>query len=310
MDKGKESSELRNGVVALPMERWADRPIHIWLYQMGIALLILSVLMFFIDTGSLSEQLLMGAAVVALTTAFLKDSYAWVEPHLESRPVKNALFVFGLTCTAVATGLSQVTIGSTTGQDPTLFPTTIAVLATISFAYVIAGAAVIVGTVALAFVALIALAFFVIDQFIAFFTNFGIMLRGRTDFERKPLSKRLERGFPHLSLPLVWMRIVAGLAVIIVCPYVLQPSSLVSEGVHWITGTSAYMFDLHSDSGCSSIPGDRIRRINDTVVVIGRQTSNGFAFARKKCNLAEQATALPPPRHQIGDSVSSPELSH
>jgi hypothetical protein len=310
MDKGKESSELRNGVVALTKKRWADRPIHIWLYQMGIALLILSLLMFFIDAGSLSEQLLMGAAVIALTTAFLKDLYAWVEPHLESRPVKNALFVFGLTCTAVATGLSQVTIGSTTGQDPTLFPTTIAVLATISFAYVIAGAAVIVGTVALAFVALVALAFFVIDQFIAFFTNFGIMLRGRTDFERKPLSKRLERAFPHLSLPLVWMRIVAGVAVIIACSYVLQPSSLVSEGVRWIAGTSAYMFDLHSDSSCSSIPGDRIRRINDTVVVIGRQTSAGFAFARKRCDLAEQAAALPPPRHQIGRSVSSSELSH
>ena len=303
MDETAESTTLQFRGVALLKRRWAAQPIHIRLYQAGLALVLVGVLMMAASLDPLGEQIAFGAAVGALTIGFLKDSYGWVAPHLELRPVKFAATVFGAICAAVATGLSQVTIGSATGQDPTLFPTTIAVLATISFAYVIASVVVAIGMVALTLIFAWWIFVSIVDQIIAGVINFANMLRGRLPVQSKAPSEGADQEVRVFGLPVNVVRAAAAFIVLWSCSYLLQSSSAVSHGVRWIAGASAYQFDLHADKSCSSIPGDRIRRINDTIVVIGRHTSSGFAFARKRCDLAEEAIKLPPPHREITHPV-------
>lgn len=76
----------------------------------------------------------------------------------------------------------------------------------------------------------------------------------------------------------------------------ISPPTRLNEGLETAARYSAFFLDMVPDGTCAPIEGDRVARINDSLVIVGRMTEDGLQFVRKDCALAADAAALKPPR--------------
>lgn len=90
-------------------------------------------------------QTLAQVAFGSFAIAFLSEAYKWTVPKLELPFVKLTLTALGVMAAATATGVSRILVNEATGQDPSYFGTTVALLVPISFVPVVAVAVLFVG---------------------------------------------------------------------------------------------------------------------------------------------------------------------
>lgn len=279
-DKKKESVHW----TAQWIQRWNGNSAVVRLYRAGLTFGIAALIACLIDPNQLATELTVYVTFAFLMLGFAHEVYVWTLPQIDRPLVKLVMAALGLTIGAAATGLSRIIVVSATGQDPATFPTTVALLVPISFVHVVAALIALVAISAL-FLAVIAAAVFLF--------------------------------IPKAVLEKIWIfneafalaRFLALIGILVSCCYLIQPSSIVYQSARWIAGVSAYVFDLQPNPSCSPVVGDRVGRINDDVVVIGRETAEGLQFVRKRCEIEAEATELRAPKRKRAESDRLPRSS-
>jgi hypothetical protein len=247
---------------------WLGHPGVIRLYLGGIGCSLIAIALMITGPKSLATNVAFYAAFTLLAIAFLREIYIWVLPKLELPLVKLAIAAVGVMAAAAATGISRMTVSDATGQAPEQFSTTIALLVPLSFISVLALITSTVGVVILSLAMIWA------------FAKVGIT----------------KSSIVELDMVLMIARIVAGIVVVVGAASLLSPSSFFNPSMKWVAGYSAYLFDLQPDPSCAPTDGDRVARINDDLVIIGRATDDGLQFVRKACAIAAEGSELRPPR--------------
>ena len=263
---------------------WNEKPAVTRLYWSGVTFGAAAVIAWLIDPNSLATKVTIYVSFALATMGLVHEIYVSTLPHIERPLVKLLTGAFGLTLAAAATGLSRIIVNSATGQDPANFSTTVALLVPISFVHVLAAF--------IAFVGLLLLAAAMIAAFVLLFIQI---------FVKKKIWE-FNRSF-------ALARLLALIGLVFGCYYLVQPSSFVYQGARWLAGVSAYTFDLQPNPSCSPVFGDRVGRINDDVVVIGRETTEGLQFVRKRCEIAAEATELRLPKRERAESDRLPRPS-
>jgi hypothetical protein len=202
---------------------------------------------------------------------FLKEAYDWVIPKLQLPLVKLLVAAGGVMAAAAATGVSRMAVNEATGQDPAAFTTTVAFLVPLSFVPVLA-ALVAVGGV------------FVVPA-----TMIGSL--GRAFFTwSKPKD---------LDVMLSLARVFGSVTVIAASASLLYASSPLFPTLNWLAGHGAMMFDLQPNTACAENSKDRVLRLTDTVVIVGRTTDDGLQFVRRDCPLVAEGALLAAPRVEL-----------
>ncbi|WP_132987089.1 hypothetical protein [Luteimonas terricola] len=160
---------------------------------------------------------------------------------------------------ALAIGDSARLVNVATGQDPELFPRATTFMAPIAALPI------------LGFVAIVLLAFSVVAFMFTWTAQLGSKDRAR---ERRAWF---------------WFaRFIASFAAI----SFVSPAVETKSGFH--TGVSEWAprlvagLDMHIDPQCGPAPSDRVKRLNDDLVVLAQKTPAGLVFRRVECALAPQ----------------------
>ncbi|MCW2037723.1 hypothetical protein FHR67_002608 [Xanthomonas arboricola] len=198
---------------------------------------------------------------------FLREAYVWILPKLQLPLVKLLVAAGSVTAAAAATGVSRMAVNEATGQDPAAFTTTVAFLVPVSFVPVLAALIAIGGVL-------------VIPG-----TILGSLGKAMITWS-KPAD---------LDVILSLARVIGCLAVITSAASVLSATSFLFPTMEWLAGHSALMFDLQPNKVCGEVKEDRVIRLNDGLVIVGRVTDDGVQFVRRACPLSAEDTALRPP---------------
>jgi hypothetical protein len=192
------------------------------------------------------------------------DLYTWGAQRLNRPLMKLVYSVLGIMATAMAAGGSAWTISEATGQDPSHFKTTIAFLTPLSFVPLFGLAVTLVGLIALPVLFLLAMGSLAIqDKSVTTWKLFAQMLG-------------------YLFILLLGVEAISSRS-----PY--------DALVHPLAAHAAFSLDMHSDPSCAPLQGDRVIRLNDTLIIVARLTEQGPRFLRKPCPLTAEAGELPPP---------------
>lgn len=199
---------------------------------------------------------------------FLREAYVWLLPKLELPLVKLLIAAAGVMAAAAATGISRMAVNDATGQDPSHFGTTVALLVPLSFAPVLA--------------ALVTVSGFVIIP--------GTLLWGL-------LKALLTWSKPtDLDILLSVARMFGCIVVVVAAASLLTPSSFLFPSLRWLASHSAYLFDFQPNPACGPVESDRVLRLNDDLVIIARMTADGPQFVRRECSLLAESTPLRAPK--------------
>jgi hypothetical protein len=225
------------------------------------------------DYGILASVLFM-TSVVSIGVAFVIEGYRWLVATLEAHLAKWMTGVVGVMAAALATGAAASTLATATGQDPTAFTTAIAFLAPLSFVPIIAILVMVGG--------LLGVPLFVIGSLV----KHGLAPGKPKDFDL------------FLSLA----KLIGFFTIISFAGQLISPSTRLNEGLETTARYSAFFLDMVPDRTCAPTEGDRVVRINDSLVVIGRMTDDGLQFVREDCDIAAEATVLRPPKKPASDN--------
>lgn len=237
------------------------------LYVAGMAMAVLFVVVVVVTGKGLPAEILFLTAVTSFAIAFLIEGYRWLIATLEAPAAKWLTAVGGVMAAALATGAASSTLAAATGQDPNAFKTATAFLAPMSFVPILAMLVVIGGVLGLPFFA------------ISMFAKHG-----------------LTRGKPKdLDVLLSFGRLMGFAALVTAAAQLVSPSAPLEKGLEKAAGYSAYFLDMAPNRTCAPTEGDRVARINDSLVIIGRVTDDGLQFVRQNCAIAAEPTTLRQP---------------
>ncbi|MDX3933738.1 MAG: hypothetical protein QHC77_17545 [Stenotrophomonas sp.] len=228
--------------------------------------MLLSIALFLHDPRSVASDVATYAGCALLASAFLTECYYWTVERLNYPLMKLAITVLGVVALAAAAGVSKITVNDATGQDPSYFTSAVALLVPLSFVPVAAALVIVLGT------------FGVIIGLI-----WGLAKLGTTSSKVR-----------DLDLVITLTRIFSGFVIVTIAGALLSSSSFIYPSMRWVASHSALFFDMYEGAGCSADTRDRVGRVNDDIVVIGRMTISGPQFMRVSCPLGPQSTALAP----------------
>ncbi|WP_406753786.1 hypothetical protein [Stenotrophomonas maltophilia] len=243
---------------------WLTRPWTVRLYLAGGSCMLVSIALFLKTPNSPSSDVATYASCALLVSAFLGDAYAWVVARLPHPLMKLATAVFGAIALATATGVARVVVNEATGQQASHFPTSSALLSLLSLVPVIAATTTILGAIP----ALLGMAW-----------GFHKLSRSKATGGQLDVIITLIRGF-------------SAFVVLIGASTLSSSNSVIYPAMQWVAVHSAFFFDLQEDDACAPLEGDRVSRINDDLVVIGRLTDSGPQFVRRACALLPETTPL------------------
>ncbi|MFA4635954.1 hypothetical protein P1999_05815 [Xanthomonas perforans] len=241
--------------------------------------MLISVALFTLSPKSLSAGVAIYSACILFASSFLREAYTTLIPKLNEPIVKMAVTVIGVIALATATGISRFTVNEATGQDAIHFPSTLALLVPFSFIPVLAALVTILGAAAIVLGFLWALT--------------------------KALVKRSTPSDLDFFLNLA--RVFAGFVIVTAAASALDNSSFIYPATRWVASQSVFFLDLQDDPACAPAKGDRVTRINDGLVIVGRVTESGLQFVRRACPLQAETTVLAPPKAQAEARKSSSE---
>lgn len=219
---------------------------------------------------SLPGDILLMTSVTVIGIAFVMEFYHWLVTKLEVPLAKWLTGVVTVMAAAIATGAASSTLATATGQDPVIFKTSTAFLAPLAFVPIFA-TLIMIG------------AFFALPIFI---------LR---EFAKHGLTVGKPKEFDML---LSVARAIGLVVVASAAAQLVSPATRLNEGLEITARYGAFFLDMVPDRTCAPTVGDRVARINDSLVVIGRLTNDGLQFVRTECAIAAQSTVLRPPQMQ------------
>lgn len=248
-------------------EQWLSQPLAIRGYMAGGILFLASFVGYLFAPEHPAVAAGLYSSCVVVSVSLLLEGYLWLDPKLENRLMKLAASAIGVMALAAATGLSRLAVNEATGQPASHFGSAVGFLVPLSFIPV--------------------LAFFLLVGSSAASILLSIVGLGMAALRRKTSDREL---FVLLS------RAFASFAIVMLLSR-FMPSPTVTPGwMKWLAGYSALMLDTEVDESCAEHSKDRIVRINDELVIVGRQTIDGPQFVRRACPLLAESTELRAPR--------------
>ncbi|WP_169795581.1 hypothetical protein [Lysobacter antibioticus] len=244
---------------------WNSLKDVVQLYFAGAMLVVVWFCLAYVDPKSFPAEVVFGIAVTVFGIAFVLEAYRWIVAKLDLPFVKWAVAVLGVMAAAVASGASALTVNEATGQDPAHFKASIALLAPLSFVPVLA---------------VLVMIFTLISTPFLLFGWLGKHALSRGRIRDSDVLMPLAR--------LVGVVVVASLASFVASPPI-------TSGVRGLAGYSALFLDMHYDPACATDRDDRVVRVNDEIVIVGRITDQGPRYVRRACPLSAESIELPPP---------------
>ncbi len=238
---------------------WENQSLAIKVYLVGLALLLMAIASFHASPRGLPTSCLAYASSGLLAFGFLRETYLWVTPKLQLPLVKLLVTGASVMALAAATGISKMAVNEATGQDPTHFPTTIALLLPLSVLRVVSVVAIVVSTLSTA----------------------GLMLwaGARIFLTWGPLEDK--------DVLLLVARVLAGLSIALIISNTSGPA-IVPSWMQALARKSALFLDLHDDAACTTKPDERTHRINDNVVIVGATSGTYPTYVRRLCAIAPE----------------------
>ena len=235
-------------------------------YLGGGALVIASCIAYSFWPKQLWVEVCLFDGCIIVSFSLVIEGYLWVEPKLENRLVKLLATAISVMALAAATGLSRLAVNEATGQQAAHFGSAVGFLVPLSFIPVLA-------------------LFLMIGSFVA---TMLLFVRGAS---MALIKKPSDREFFVLK-----SRMFAGFSIPLLVATVMQSPALTWPWMKWLAGYSALILDTEANSACAEHSEDRIVRINDALVIVGRQTQDGPQFVRRVCPLVAESTQLGTPR--------------
>src|SRR3546814_16088771 len=115
---------------------------------------------------------------------------------------------------------------------------------------------------------------------------------------RPPRSTRTDTLFPYTTL--VRSRLIAAFSAIAFVSPAVETKSGFHTGVREWAPRLAAGLDMHVDPQCGPAPSDRVKRLNDNLVVLAQQTHAGLVFRRVECPIPPQQYGKPRNRKSGG----------
>lgn len=234
------------------------------LYCGGWALTVVGVAVMAVHGIDAISDVIFMTGMACCAVGFVVDAYLWGLQRLNSHLMKVVSSVMGVMAAAAAAGGSAWTVSKATGQDPSHFKTTIAFLTPLSFLPILGLAALVCGILALPLL----------------FSLTGTKL----------LIEKQGRAW------IFFARMLGYLFLLLLASW--ATSSSYGVAMRPLVARVAYSLDMHQDPSCSAVDGDRVTRINDDLVIVGRLTEDGPKFLRRACTLTAQAGELPSPERR------------
>lgn len=78
-------------------------------------------------------------------------------------------------------------------------------------------------------------------------------------------------------------RLMAVLLSATMANHLVQPNAWLDPRFPEVAAWSAYTMDMHPDKRCATASNARVTRVNDTLVLLGEQTSTGYTFSLVTC---------------------------
>ncbi|QGL96402.1 hypothetical protein FEO90_06250 [Stenotrophomonas maltophilia] len=242
---------------------WKSQSLAIKVYFGGSALLLMAIASFHVSPRGLLTGCLTYASSGLLAFGFLREAYLWVTPKLQLPLVKLLVTGASVMALAAATGISRMAVNEATGQDPSHFPTTTALLLPLSVLRVVSVVAIVVSTLA----------------------TLALMLwaGGKVLLTRGPLNDK--------DFWLLVARVLAGFSIAIIISST-SSSTIVPPWMQALARKSALFLDLYEDPACTTKPDERTHRINDNVVIVGAASGAVPTYVRRSCPLRAEGEAL------------------
>ncbi|WP_144410825.1 hypothetical protein [Xanthomonas arboricola] len=267
--------EVAEGLDAAPAKASNAEKVKTWwlshhwvirLYLGGAVCMLASIALSLRSPGSFSSDVAFYASCSLLAIAFLGDTYAWVMPKLAHPLMKISVTVFGAIALTAAAGVGRVVVNEATSQQASLFPTSSALLSLLSIVPVTATLMTVLGA---------------IPAFLAM--GWGLLKLSRS-----------EATNGHLDVIVTLIRGLSAFVVLFGASALSNSQSVVYPAMRWVAAYSAFFLDLQQDAACAPLEGDKVARINDSLILVGRLTEAGPQFVRRTCALTPESTALRP----------------
>lgn len=239
-------------------------PPMVRLYRVGLALMVAAmVLALFRASPTLGSAVFVtGASACAGSVAF--EFYGWTEKQSTTLWFKVLFSVIAIMSGAIATGAAATYVAAGTGQEAGTFKLAITLLAPMAFVPLLCFGIGIMGIFAVPVV---------------------MALTMGQDIQR-PAEKK---GFVVSLIG----RMMGVIALATIAMQVPTHSSGIDDGLRDIGAKAAYFLDMQRHPRCSSDPSDRVARVNDDLVIVGRQTAAGVVFTQVSCPLVADDHPLP-----------------
>lgn len=240
---------------------WHSKTPSIKLYVAGGVALVVGLAFLTIAPKTPYAGWAMLVAMLCSSLGVFRECYD-VVVGARDRPIARLIvLILTIMSAAVATGAGSLVVSEATNQDPTFFKTAIAFISPLAFVPVFA------------------------------IITFGLSILGLPIAMLMGLRDRAE-----ISGPLILGRIFGLVGVIVFSEMTFKADGGFSLFLNKAGAYSAYILDMHEDSSCAPLDGDRIVRINDDLIIVRRITDAGPEFMRIPCPLAPQAGVLAPPK--------------
>jgi hypothetical protein len=256
-DNGKQSLK----------ERWLSQPMAIRGYMGGGAIVMAAIVAYFFAPEHLATAVALYTGSFTVSAAFILEAYLWIVPKLEHRLVKLLATAVGVMALAAATGLSRLAVNEATGQQATHFSSAVGFLVPLSFIPVLAF-------------------FLLIGGFVA---SLPLMVWGLG-------TAILRRKLSDLDFFVLLSRVFAAFSIVLLVGAAMPSPTRTPAWMKWLAGYSALVLDTEVNQACAEHSEDRVVRVNDGLVIVARQTSDGPQFVRRACPLVAESTELGAPR--------------
>ncbi|MBN6100595.1 hypothetical protein JR064_00245 [Xanthomonas sp. CFBP 8703] len=247
---------------------WLNHPWVVRLYLGGAMCMLSHLILFLRSPNSFPSNVALYAGSALLVIAFLGDAYEWLTPKIGTIFIKVSASAVGAIVLAVASGVGRTMVNGATHQQPSLFPVSTALLTLISVVPVTATLLATIGAIP------------------AIFFFFWAIFK---------YAKRKVQ----LDTIISTARGLGGIIAVFGALTFSSNSSAIYPAMQKVAAYSAFFFDLQKYDSCAPLEDDRVSRINDSLVVIGRITETGPQFVRRTCLLQAETTVLAPPRASI-----------
>lgn len=249
---------------------WSGTTPAMHLFAVGGGAVLLSMVLVVIGAPDRAAVGLITAGTLVLAAGFLLECYTAALRWWETTLGKLGGALLATIVASFSMGLSSVIINEATGIDPSHLSYAVAFLAPLTAGYVVTA-----GTVA------------VVAGFSVWFVLYSLWGFLVTLFGGKAYAKRFDTDK-------VIIRMVGVLALVMTNAIAADLGGPPYRNMlSWTARGFTFSLEMYGRDPCAR--GDeRVRRLSDDVVVVGRQTANGLVFERRQCPLAGQNDAISP----------------